>query len=290
MSSKLSDNGVIDAQDLYYLLGGSEKIKLLDATYALPQAGISPYDAFLAKHIEGAQFFDIDAVADQKAPLPHTLPDAEYFSSCVSAMGISNDDHVIIYDQSGAYMASARAWWMFRVFGHENVYVLEGGLSAWTQSGFPVASGPAPAPAPSSYAASYNKDLVVTKEDLLQNLQAKKLRVADARPASRFSGHSPEPWAGKRAGHIPNSLNLPHGDLIDAGSRHLKSNAALERIFGEHGIDRNVMLAATCGSGVTACTIALALYKARRQNCAIYDGSWSEWGDESAGTPVEVSA
>lgn len=290
MSEKLSENGVIAAEDLFYMMGGKEPIRLLDATYALPNAGISPYDAFLNRHIDGAQLFDIDAVADQEAPLPHTVPTPEYFASCMSALGISNTDHVVVYDQSGSYMASARAWWMFRLFGHDHVYVLEGGLGAWVQRGFPVVSGPAAAPAPSVYMAGFRPELLVTKADLLANIETNNMRVIDARPPQRFSGQSPEPWAGKRAGHIPGSLNLFHGDVLDPRTRALKDSATLESIFSEQDMSAGDRLAASCGSGVTACTIALALYKARGQDCAIYDGSWSEWGDESAGTPVEVSA
>lgn len=287
---KLSDNAMIAAEDLYYLLGGSEKIKILDATFALPHAGLSPFDAFLGKHIEGAQFFDIDVVADREAPLPHTLPDAAFFAECMAAMGISNDDHVVVYDQSGSYMASSRVWWMFRAFGHESVYVLEGGLAAWTYGGFPLVSGPPAAPALTSFKATLQPGLVVTKTDLLDNIDTGHLLVVDARPEARFCGHAPEPWQGKRAGHIPRSLNLPFGQLIEPSTRYLKDKMALEQIFEQHDIGPEAKLAATCGSGVTACTIALALFKARQQDCAIYDGSWSEWGDESAGTPVEVSA
>lgn len=287
---KLSDNGVIAAEDLFYMIGGKEKIKIIDATYSLPNAGVSPFDAYLTRHIQGAQFFDIDVVADQEAPLPHTMPSAEYFASCVSAMGISNDDHVAIYDQSSAYMASSRAWWMFRAFGHENVYVLEGGLKAWIDGGFRIVSGPEDAPTPGIFTATLRQDLIVSKSDLLGNIETNNITVLDARPPARFAGTTPEPWAGKRAGHIPKSLNLFHGDVIDSGSRLLKSEAELERVFAALDLDTDSMLAASCGSGVTACTLALALYKARQQDCAIYDGSWSEWGDDSAGTPVEISA
>lgn len=291
MSDKLSDNGMIAAEDLFYLLNGKEKIKILDATYSMPQAGVSPYEGFLGRHIAGAQFFDIDVVADQEAPLPHTIPSAEYFASCISSMGISNDDHVVVYDQSGAYMASARAWWMFRVFGHENVYVLEGGIAAWVKGGFPLVSGPAEPPsATTDFQATLRTDLLVSKTDLLNNIETGGMTVVDARPATRFAGQTPEPWAGKRAGHIPGSVNLPFGELIDAPSRQLKDKDALENIFKSSNIDKDSKLAATCGSGVTACTIALAVFKSRGQDCAIYDGSWSEWGDAQAGTPVEVSA
>lgn len=289
-NQKLSDNGLVAAEDLYYMLGGSRKIKILDATYSLPNAGVSPFEGFLTRHIEGAQFFDIDVVADQEAPLPHTMPSAAFFADCVSAMGISGDDHVVVYDQSGAYMASSRAWWMFRAFGHENVYVLEGGLGSWLERGFRVVSGPAEPPAPGIFTASLRPDLIVGKDDLLANLDSGKICVIDARPPARFAGNTPEPWAGKRAGHIPRSINLFHGDLIAPSTRHLKNETELERIFTALDLDATGSLAASCGSGVTACTVALALYKARNQDCAIYDGSWSEWGDKSAGTPVEVSA
>ncbi|PZQ43201.1 MAG: 3-mercaptopyruvate sulfurtransferase, partial [Micavibrio aeruginosavorus] len=203
MNKRLSDNGMISAQDLYYMLGGKEKIKILDATYSLPTAGVSPLDAFLTRHIANAQFFDIDAVADQDAPLPHTMPSAEYFESCVESLGISSDDHVVVYDQSGAYMASSRAWWMFRVFGHENVYVLEGGMHAWTSGGFKTQSGPADAPALGNFKAALRSDLIVSKNDLLINIDNGGMQVLDARAPARFEGRSPEPWAGKRSGHIP---------------------------------------------------------------------------------------
>lgn len=290
VSSKLSDNGMLPAQDLYYLLGGKEKIKLLDATYSLPQAGLSPFDAFLSNHIEGAQFFDIDAIADQTASLPHTVPTPEYFAACVSALGISNDDHVVVYDQSGAYMASARAWWMFRLFGHEQVYVLEGGLDAWRYGGFRTVSGPAPAPPPGMFTARLRPELLATKEQLVRNFGNAAARIVDARPPARFAGRAPEPWDGKRAGHIPGSVNLPHGDVLESATRNMKPAGAIERLFADAGLTPDERMIMTCGSGVTACTLALALYKATGRDSAVYDGSWSEWGDENAGTPVEVSA
>lgn len=290
MSAKLSENGVLPAEDLYYLLGGKESVKLLDATYSLPGGNTSPFEAFLTRHIQGAQFFDIDVVADQDAPLPHTMPSAEYFTSCVEAMGVSNNDHVVIYDQSGTYMASSRAWWMFRAFGHKNVYVLESGLKSWTDGGYPVASGPEDAPERGSFKAKLRTDLLVSKTDLLNNIDTHDIRVLDARPPNRFDGSAIEPWAGKRSGHIPGSYNLPFGDLLNPASRAIKAPEMLEEIFKKMEIGASDKIAVTCGSGVTACTVALALFKARQQDAAIYDGSWSEWGDEAAGTPVELSA
>lgn len=290
MSQKLSENGVIPADDLFYLLGGKEKIKVLDATYSVAGGHQSPYDAFLACRIKGAEFFDIDAVADQGAPLPHTLPSPEYFAASVSAMGISNDDHVVIYDQSGAYMASSRVWWMFRVFGHENVYVLEGGLQAWIDQGFGTVKGAPDAPEPGAFTAAFKPEFVVGRNDLIANIETQEMLVLDARPAARFHGMAPEPRSGMRAGHIPKSLNLPFGALLDPETRMFKDDQSLEHIFKQLSIDDQDKVAVSCGSGVTACTVALALFKARRQNSAIYDASWSEWGDEASGTPIEISA
>ncbi len=290
MTEKLSDNGLIHAEDLYYMIGSNPDIKILDATYSLPGGNQSPFQAFLTRHIEGAQFFDIDVVADQEASLPHTIPTPEYFAACASALGISNTDHVVIYDQSGTYMASSRAWWMFRLFGHEKVYVLEGGLHSWVSRGFRTLEGAPEVPEPTKFIATLRQDLIVTRNDLMNNIETGDIRVLDARPPSRFSGETPEPWPGKRSGHIPKSYNLPFGEMLENRSRHFKDDQALEDIFKSLNLGADEKVAVSCGSGVTACTVALALYKSRRQDSAVYDGSWSEWGDELAGTPVEISA
>ena len=286
MSKTLSKNGLIGAQDLYYLLGGKEAgaIRLLDATYA---SGAP--DLFLSGHIEGAQFFDIDAVADQSSPFAHMLPPPDYFEAAVSALGISNSDHVIVYDQSGGYMASSRAWWMFRAMGHDNVYVLDGGLAAWRAHGFKTVSGPAPAPAPGSLRARFRAELVADKDRLLANLDAPEFTVLDARPAARFSGMAPEPRPGMRGGHIPGSLNLPF-PLFLAPDGTFRPAPDIEAIFSGADIPPGTPVAVSCGSGVTACTVALALFAARGEEAAIYDASWSEWGLEAAGTPVASNA
>ncbi|PZO83035.1 MAG: 3-mercaptopyruvate sulfurtransferase [Micavibrio aeruginosavorus] len=287
---RFSYNGMISAEDLYYLLGANKNIRVLDASYSVAGGMQSPFDAFLGKRIPEAQFFDIDAIADREAALPHTVPDADFFAACVASLGVSNKDHVVIYDQSGAYMASSRAWWMFRLFGHENVYVLEGGLESWTRRGFRTVSGACDSPEPGHFEARLRSELIVSKTDLINNLETGAVTVIDARPAGRFDGLLPEPRTGMRAGHIPGSVNLPFGNLMDRDTRHLLDPQTLEATFSAMEIAEDAKIAVSCGSGVTACTVALALFKARGQDSAIYDGSWSEWGHESSGTPVELSA
>lgn len=289
MSHKLSDNGAISAQKLHDLLCRPNSIRLLDATYGMV-GHYSPQQAFFGRRIEGAQFFDIDAVADQESNLPHMLPSFEYFEDCVSALGISNDDDVVIYDQSGVYMASSRAWWMFRTFGHDRVYVMEGGIDAWIKQGYKTITGQSQPVKSGIFKADFRKDLVASKEDLLTNLKTRQHKVIDARPAGRFIGASPEPRPDMRAGHIPGSSNLPFGATLKPDDRTFLDDASLDELFGSISLGYTDKPVISCGSGVTACTVALALYKARGQDSAIYDGSWSEWGDEAAQTPVEVSA
>jgi thiosulfate/3-mercaptopyruvate sulfurtransferase len=290
MSSKLSENGLISAETLHKNLCRPNNIRILDATYGPVEGRYSPEQAFFGRRIDGAQFFGIDAIADQENPLPHMLPSADYFADCASSLGISNEDDVVIYDQSGIYMGASRAWWMFRVFGHERVYVLEGGLQAWAASGYKVVSGPPDGPKRAEFKATYRENLVADKTQLLNNLEQPNYKVIDARPAGRFDGIIPEPRPDMRAGHIPGSVNLPFIESIRTDNRFFQDDQTIDQLFQNIGIGYTDKPVISCGSGMTACTLALALYKARGQDAAIYDGSWSEWGHADAETPVEVSA
>jgi thiosulfate/3-mercaptopyruvate sulfurtransferase len=264
---------------------GAPDVKIADATYVLPNAGRDARQEYAAAHIPGAVFFDIDEIADPDNPLPHMLPPAAVFSARVRKLGLGDGVRVVVYDRN-AYAASARAWWMFRLFGHEDVAVLDGGLRKWLAEGRPVSDDPV-APAPRHFTARQNNLLVRTLDQVRANLMAKREQLVDSRSAGRFKGTEPEPRAGLRAGHIPGSANLPVLDLINTETGALLPAELLRTRFELAGIDLARPIATTCGSGVTAATVALALNQIGHGEAAVYDGSWSEWGGRSD-TPIET--
>lgn len=261
---------------------------ILDASFVMPGAPLSARESFEREHIPGARFFDIESVSDHNTDLPHMLPNAEAFATAAASLGISNDTTVIIYGQNGIVMGPARVWWMFRAFGHKDVRVLNGGLPAWKSAGLPTESGPAPIPAPGTYSAKLNSALVRDMAAIKRIADDGSAQMLDARSAERFSGKVAEPRPGLRAGHIPGSVNIPCMNLVDVQGK-LKPKQELATIFESNGINPGSPLVTTCGSGVTACVIALALYELGYPDVPVYDGSWSEWGRETSGTKVATA-
>jgi thiosulfate/3-mercaptopyruvate sulfurtransferase len=259
------------------------RVKVLDASFKMPGVLPLPKDDFLARHIPGAAFFDVDAVADHASPLPHMFPDAAQFGRDVGALGISNADTVVIYD-AGGWVAAPRAWWMFLAFGHTNVRVLDGGLKKWVAEGRPVASGEA-TPEPATFTASFDARRVRSMDEMVANLASKAEQVIDARPTGRFEGTVAEPRAGLRGGHIPGSRSVPYAMLFDADTGVMKPPADLRAAFAAAGVDLARPMVTSCGSGVSAGVLTLALYRLGVENPALYDGSWSQWG-EQGGPPV----
>ena len=263
---------------------GRNGLVVLDATWHLPNSDRNAAKEFEAAHIPGARLFSIDEIAEPGSSLSHTLPSADNFSKAVSALGVSNSSKIIVYDNSD-FRTAARAWWMFRIMGHKNIYVLNGGFQKWKKQKRAVEAGPAQL-TKGFYKASYKPELYFTKEHVLANIESEERLIIDARAPGRFAGKSPEPRAGLRSGHIPGAANLPYADLY-ALDGTLMTNAGLEAVIMEAGIDPKEPIATSCGSGVTACCIALAFAQLGHWNTAIYDGSWSEWGADPA-LPIET--
>ncbi|MHB8286321.1 MAG: 3-mercaptopyruvate sulfurtransferase [Caulobacteraceae bacterium] len=261
---------------------GDPKVVVVDATWFMPAAQRNPRAEFEAAHLPGAVFFDIDAVADATSGLPHMLPTAEAFAAAVSAMGIGDDTTIIAYDGNGL-VASARLWWTFRAMGHDAIEVLDGGLAKWRTEGRPLESGPAFPRATANFTPKLRPELVRNFEQV----KASTSEVLDARPGPRFRGEVAEPRAGLKSGHMPGARSLPSSDLVDADGR-LKSADDLYPLFREAGVDLSAPIITSCGSGVTACVLALGLARLGIADAPVYDGSWTEWGGRDD-APVETS-
>jgi thiosulfate/3-mercaptopyruvate sulfurtransferase len=282
----MTESALVSTDWLAERLDGPD-VKVADATYFLPTMRRDAKQEYREAHIHGAVYFDIDDIADSDSPLPHMLPDAAKFSSRVRRLGLGDGVRIVLYDNN-RYSASARAWWMFRVFGHNDVAVLNGGLGKWRAEGRPVDDAVV-TPQERHFTARQNHLLVRDLEQMRANLVSRRELVIDARSAGRFAGTEPEPRAGLRAGHIPGSVCLPFLDVIEPDGTLAPADALRRRfaaVGAKAGGDQRP-ITTTCGSGVTAGTLALALYEIGVPEVAIYDGSWTEWGARSD-TPIET--
>ncbi|MCL4765148.1 MAG: 3-mercaptopyruvate sulfurtransferase [Hyphomicrobiaceae bacterium] len=258
---------------------------VLDGSWHLPAEGRDPRAEYSQEHITGALFFDIDEISDESSRLPHMLPSTVKFASRMKRMGIGDGMRIVVYDTAGMFSA-ARVWWTFRVMGHEDVAVLDGGLPKWKAEGRPVTAEP-PAPrSPRHFTPRFNASLVRDLGDMKRLVAGGTAQIADARGPGRFSGAEPEPRAGLRGGHMPGAGNVHYARLLRPDGT-LKPVPELRQAFADAGIDPAKPVVTTCGSGVSAAVLSLALALIGQPDSGLYDGSWSEWGQESAGTPVE---
>jgi thiosulfate/3-mercaptopyruvate sulfurtransferase len=259
-----------------WLAANLDAVKVVDGTWFMP-GGRDAGGEFAATRIPGAVFFDIDEIAEPNTgPLPHMIPSPERFSEKVGALGLGSGDRIVVYDAHGI-MTAPRVWWLFRLFGHDRVAVLDGGLPVWQREGRPVEHGPAQPPERAVFRPAFRRELVRDAAQVFANIDRRAEQVVDVRGAERFAGTAPDPRPGRAPGHIPGSLNLPFEHVLEGGLT-LKEPRAIATVADAAGIDRSLPIVTSCGSGVTACVLALALAAVGRYDVAVYDGSWAEWG------------
>ncbi|CAN8312310.1 unnamed protein product [Cochlearia groenlandica] len=297
-TSSVSTNEPVVSVDWLHSNLREADIKVLDASWYMPHEQRNPIQEYQVAHIPGALFFDLDGISDRTTNLPHMLPSEEAFAAGCSALGIDNKDGVVVYDGKGIFSA-ARVWWMFRVFGHDKVWVLDGGLPKWRASGFDVESSASSDAILKSSAASeavekiyqgqtitpitfqtkFQSDLVWTLDQVKENMENKAYQHIDARAKPRFDGTAPEPRKGIPSGHIPGSKCVPFPQMFDS-SQTLLPAEELKKQFEQGDISVDSPIMASCGTGVTACILALGLHRLGKTDVPIYDGSWTEWATE----------
>jgi thiosulfate/3-mercaptopyruvate sulfurtransferase len=264
----------------------SADIRVIDATWFMPGEGRTGRQAYEAGHIPGAVFFDIDEISDHQTDLPHMLPPADAFAEAAGALGLRRDLILVVYDGQGIFSAP-RVWWTLRTMGFPEVFVLDGGLPKWRAEGRPLDTS-APVPTPSTIEPAFDPHLVRDLEAMRRTLAVHDAQVIDARASARFRGEVPEPRAGLRSGHMPGAHNLPWNGLINADGT-MKSAGEIRAAVEGVGVDLDDPIVTTCGSGVSAALLALAFARLGREDVAVYDGSWTEWGGR-ADTPVATGS
>ncbi len=265
----------------------SAETLIFDASYYLPN---EPHDAaalFLESHIPGAIFLDLDIISDPSNPLPHMVPSADQFARTVSELGVGNSSTIVVYDQRGLFSA-ARIWWLFILFGHDDVRVLDGGLPKWRAENRKLESGPTKSKPKKSFHAHVRANLVRSRADVEANLNTKAELVLDARSRGRFAGEVAEPRTGMRSGHVPGAVSLPFSDLIRS-DQTMHDPVTLRSLFAARGVADSSKPVTMCGSGVTGAVLTLGLARAGLPTGALYDGSWAEWGG-ATDTPIERTA
>ncbi len=260
-------------------------VRVVDATVHLPDTGRNAKEEYVAEHIPGAAFFDLERIADPDNPLPRKLPPVEHFAREVGALGIDNRTHVVAYDTPGLYSA-ARVWWLFRHYGYDNVSILDGGFKNWKAEGRAVEAGSRSYPA-AVFTPGESRDLFASWRDVLAASQNAQPQILDARTPGRFAGTEVDRYPGARPGHIPGSRNLYWADLLDAKTRKLLPAAEIADRFAKVGVKSGEPVVISCGSGLTACILALGLHLTGRNDWKVYDGSWDEWGRRQE-LPVEL--
>ncbi len=272
---------IVEPDWLQANLDGS--VRIVDASWYLPAQGRNARAEYEAGHIPGAVFFDQDAVVDPHSSLPHTLPSPDVFAEHAGRLGLGDKDTIVVYDGLGMFTAP-RVWWMLKTMGARDVKVLDGGFDNWKAEGRPVTTDRTDV-APAEFAPEFDGDAVSTLQDMRRYIEDGGMQIADARSPGRFSGDEPEPRAGMRSGHMPGARNVPTFSLSQDG--RLKDLSGLREVFSKAGVDLDRPVATTCGSGITAAVITLALQSLSHDRNTLYDGSWSEWGSLHD-TPVEV--
>ena len=257
-------------------------VRVVDASWHMPAAQRDPAKEFLAAHIPGAVFFDIDEIADETSDLPHMIPTAAKFASRVRKLGLGDGSRIVVYDSLGI-LPAARVWLHFRAMGHEDVVVLDGGLPKWIAEGRPVEDGPA-APQERHFTPRWQADIYRSVDQMRDIVASGREQIIDARAAGRFEGKDPEPRAGLRGGHMPGARNIPLSAMLASDNTMLPADQ-LKIVFEKAGVDIDKPIVSTCGSGITASVVALALARLGKPRSAVYDGSWTEWGGLSD-TPV----